>query len=34
MELPLLDALEKELKKMTGVEVLRDDWNIAQIPDH
>ncbi|MGC9494584.1 ATP-dependent RNA helicase HrpA, partial [Vibrio genomosp. F10] len=34
MEMPLLDALEKELRRMTGVEVLRDDWNINQIPEH
>lgn len=34
MELPLLDALEKELKRMTGVTILREDWQIDQIPDH
>ena len=34
MELPLLDALEKELRRMTGAEVKRDDWNIDQLPDH
>ncbi|MGC9460155.1 ATP-dependent RNA helicase HrpA, partial [Vibrio genomosp. F10] len=34
MEMPLLDALEKELRRMTGVEVLRDDWNLNQIPEH
>ncbi|MEH0741301.1 ATP-dependent RNA helicase HrpA [Vibrio cholerae] len=34
MELPLLDALEKELRRMTGVEVLREDWNLTQLPDH
>ncbi|MBD0786598.1 ATP-dependent RNA helicase HrpA [Vibrio sp. Y2-5] len=34
MELPLLDALEKELRRMTGVEVLRDDWNLSQVADH
>lgn len=34
LEMPLLDALEKELRRMTGVEVLRDDWNLEQIPDH
>ncbi|WP_268980760.1 ATP-dependent RNA helicase HrpA [Vibrio sp. McD22-P3] len=34
MEVPLLDALEKELRRMTGVEVLRDDWNLEQLPDH
>ncbi|MGR5297599.1 ATP-dependent RNA helicase HrpA [Vibrio mediterranei] len=34
MEAPLLDALEKELRRMTGVEVLRDDWNLEQLPEH
>lgn len=34
MEAPLLDSLEKELRRMTGVEVLRDDWNLDQVPDH
>lgn len=34
MELPLLDALEKELRRMTGVAIQRDDWNWAQVPDH
>jgi len=34
MELPLLDALEKELRRMTGVGVSRDDWNLAQVADH
>ncbi|MFC5077575.1 ATP-dependent RNA helicase HrpB [Vibrio thalassae] len=34
MEAPLLDTLEKELRRMTGVEVLRDDWNLDQLPDH
>ncbi|MBF9000433.1 ATP-dependent RNA helicase HrpA [Vibrio nitrifigilis] len=34
MELPLLDALEKELRRMTGVEVLREDWKWDQIPEH
>ncbi|WP_269747604.1 ATP-dependent RNA helicase HrpA [Photobacterium jeanii] len=32
--MPLLDALEKELKRMTGVSILREDWNLDQIPDH
>ncbi|MGR6839494.1 ATP-dependent RNA helicase HrpA [Aliivibrio wodanis] len=31
---PLLDSLEKELRRMTGVEVLREDWKLEQIPDH
>ncbi|MDN3682549.1 ATP-dependent RNA helicase HrpA [Vibrio tapetis subsp. quintayensis] len=34
MEAPLLDALEKELRRITGVEVLREDWKLEQIPDH
>ncbi|MFV0575986.1 MAG: ATP-dependent RNA helicase HrpA [Vibrio sp.] len=34
MEMPLLDALEKELRRMTGVEVKREDWQLEQIPDH
>ena len=34
MKAPLLDALEKELRRMTGVEVLRDDWKLEQIPEH
>ncbi|GLT16598.1 ATP-dependent RNA helicase HrpA [Vibrio zhanjiangensis] len=33
-ESPLLDALEKELRRMTGVEVLRENWNLEQVPDH
>ncbi len=34
MEAPLLDSLERELRRMTGVEVLREDWNMDQIPEH
>ncbi|MGQ5485543.1 ATP-dependent RNA helicase HrpA [Photobacterium damselae] len=34
MEAPLLDSMEKELKRITGVTILREDWNLAQIPDH
>ncbi|EKL0031882.1 ATP-dependent RNA helicase HrpA [Vibrio vulnificus] len=34
MEMPLLDALEKELRRMTGVTVLREDWKLDQVPDH
>ncbi|WP_428774324.1 ATP-dependent RNA helicase HrpA [Vibrio sp.] len=33
-EVPLLDALEKELRRMTGVEILREDWNLQQVPEH
>lgn len=24
----------KELRRMTGVEVLREDWNLEQVPEH
>lgn len=34
MAMPLLDSLEKELKRISGVTVLREDWNLDQIPDH
>ncbi|KEY91233.1 ATP-dependent RNA helicase hrpA [Candidatus Photodesmus blepharus] len=31
---PLLDVLEKELQRMTGVKVLRRDWNSNRVPEH
>ncbi|MEZ8128251.1 ATP-dependent RNA helicase HrpA [Enterovibrio norvegicus] len=34
MEMPLLDALERELKRMTGVTVLRENWQPHQLPEH
>ncbi|WP_308169477.1 ATP-dependent RNA helicase HrpA [Vibrio metschnikovii] len=34
LDMPLLDALEKELKRMTGVAIEREDWNWQQVPDH
>lgn len=34
LELPLLDALERELRRMTGVTVSRDDWQWEHVPDH
>ncbi|NOH73122.1 ATP-dependent RNA helicase HrpA [Vibrio pectenicida] len=34
VESSILDSLEKELRRMTGFEVLRQDWNLAQLPDH
>ncbi|WP_394211389.1 ATP-dependent RNA helicase HrpA [Enterovibrio calviensis] len=34
MEAPILDALEKELKRMTGTTVLRDAWQLPQLPEH
>lgn len=33
-ELPLLDSLEKELLRMTGCRVARDEWNWGQVADH
>ncbi|AKJ42138.1 ATP-dependent RNA helicase HrpA [Pragia fontium] len=30
----LLDALERELRLMTGVTVERDSWQLDQVPDH
>lgn len=34
LELPLLDALEREFRRMTGTTIDRDDWNWDQVPDH
>lgn len=34
LDMPLLDALEKELKRMTGVAIEREYWNWQQVPDH
>ncbi|WP_265416141.1 ATP-dependent RNA helicase HrpA [Photobacterium frigidiphilum] len=34
MSMPLLDALEKELKRITGVTILREDWKAEQVSDH
>ncbi|PKH26769.1 ATP-dependent RNA helicase HrpA [Enterobacterales bacterium CwR94] len=34
LELPLLDALEREFRRMTGVTVERDAWQWEQVPDH
>nr|WP_062334391.1 ATP-dependent RNA helicase HrpA [Herbidospora sakaeratensis] len=31
---PLLDALERELLRQTGVAVPRDAWNVEALPDH
>lgn len=33
-EMPLLDAMEEELRRMTGVTVLREDWKLDQLPAH
>ena len=34
MELPLLDALEREFRRMTGVTIDREAWQWDQVPDH
>ncbi len=34
MEMPLLDALEKELRRMTGVTIEREQWQLEQVPEH
>jgi ATP-dependent helicase HrpA len=31
---PLLEALEGELRRLTGVSVSRDSWQLDQVPDH
>jgi ATP-dependent RNA helicase HrpA len=31
---PLLDALERELRAMTGVAVARESWDYGRVPDH
>lgn len=33
-EISLLDSLERELRRMTGVTVSRDSWQLDMIPDH
>jgi ATP-dependent helicase HrpA len=33
-ERPLLDALERELRAMTGVAVRREQWQLDRLPDH
>ncbi|AWQ18707.1 ATP-dependent RNA helicase HrpA [Pantoea ananatis] len=34
MEMPLLDALSREFRRMTGVMLERDNWQWEQVPDH
>ncbi len=34
LEMPLLDSLERELRRMTGVTVSREDWQWDQVPNH
>ncbi len=31
---PLLYALERELRRMTGTIITRDDWDFTRVPDH
>jgi hypothetical protein len=31
---PLLDALEKQLKRMSGVTIPRESWDLAAVPEH
>jgi ATP-dependent helicase HrpA len=31
---PLLDALERELLRLRGVDVRRDDWQLDRVPEH
>ncbi|OZI13844.1 ATP-dependent RNA helicase HrpA [Sodalis-like symbiont of Philaenus spumarius] len=33
-ETPLLDALERELRRMSGVTLERDAWQLDHVPDH
>ncbi|PRW64589.1 ATP-dependent RNA helicase HrpA [Actinopolyspora mortivallis] len=33
-EKPLLEALSEELRRMTGVTVPRDSWDLQRVPDH
>ena len=34
LEMPLLDAMEREFRRMTGVTIERDAWQWEQVPDH
>ncbi|MDU7870463.1 MAG: DUF3418 domain-containing protein, partial [Pantoea sp.] len=34
MEMPLLDALSREFRRMTGVTLERENWQWDQVPDH
>ncbi|MGL9769341.1 MAG: ATP-dependent RNA helicase HrpA [Sodalis sp. (in: enterobacteria)] len=33
-EIPLLDALERELRHISGVTIERDTWQLNRVPDH
>jgi len=34
LEMPLLDALEREFRRMAGTTIEREAWNWDQVPDH
>ncbi|GGI72962.1 ATP-dependent helicase [Saccharopolyspora subtropica] len=34
LEAPLLDTLQEELRRMTGVAVSRSEWDLERVPDH
>lgn len=34
LELPLLDSLEREFRRMAGVTIDREDWHWEQVPEH
>ncbi len=34
LQLPLLESLEREFRRMSGVTVDREDWQWEQVPDH
>ncbi len=34
MELPLLESLEREFRRMTGITIDREAWQCDQVPDH
>lgn len=34
MNMPLLDALEREFRRMSGVTIDRDAWQLQQVPEH
>lgn len=33
-DIPLLESLQNEFKKMTGVTILNEDWQLNQVPDY
>ncbi|WP_241650343.1 DUF3418 domain-containing protein, partial [Rosenbergiella collisarenosi] len=34
VNLPLLECLEREFRRMSGVTIEREAWHLAQVPDH